>query len=1143
MNRFFYIRWYFIIAFLSLVFWNSELKSQSNLSSIQPKPEQIIFSSDIVFQWNPSFLESATTAYRLVIATDSLFSSVFYQSQISNSYSDTVSFTIPAVYYWKMELLEGSLMLAEGRRQKITYSDIFSLTNYSHFYSADSGLVLDNSNKVAKWFNLADTANSLYQNDTASRPIAVSSVNTLNQRSAVSFDGVQDFLAADNSFGLGDLFLVANWGGQATFPSYNGLITGKSSYFLLVADGAGGTKTTFLNSASLFYINQKLTKDFAPLVDYKQINIFRPSALTQPDLQMGKDRANTSRFWNGNVAELIISSTSINATDRGIIQNYLCQKYSNVLDLGMDIIPAYGFCDSTIIVDSTFVSYRWSNGDTTKQITLEAGKDYTLTITNSMGCDFIDNISYQSFIKQPANQVICPGDTFVWDLELPTADYNFVWSDSSTDSLLRITDEGNYYVIVTDTNGCSLSSDTISLQIDSSLFNYSLGPDTSVCRGNSIELLNYDASITSILWSTGNSNPVQMIDTAGTYTIEFSDGNCIQRDTVVISIKGLAPTADFNSQAFCFGDSVMFANNSSAPTGDTIISYLWTFNGTDNSSLTNPNYQFPDTGKFNVLLRVETDKTCIDTITKQVDIQPLPQVDFSSQGNCAKRPIQLSSQTTISKGTIQNYQWKREGSFVSSQTNPILLFDTLGSYNISLIATSDQGCIDSTIKSIYVDPTALLSIDLQSQCFGDSTFFQSVSSLPSDSIARYTWFVNNQLIEEENAKVKFTSIGENQVILRVETNKGCFSIQRDTIEIYNKPMANFLVNDVCEGNAIEVSDNSSAGNDSIVMYSYDLLKDTLIASSALANPIFSALPVSIYSIKQIVTTSNNCIDSTVKTVSVNANPQANFRIVNNNSGAPYTLEVENQSIGANSYQWSSGSGQSSSLAEAQFVYPNPGSFNLELIASSALGCQDTANKSLQVLSNFLDASIENATLIQDADGSSKIRLQLANNGNNKINSLTINTTPEDGFGVSEKIDLDLYKGNTLFYTLNSFLSKSGPQAAYICLTIEKVNGTTDANPGNNQYCITAFPNKLFLKIYPNPVSEILSLDIVLLTPGEVSVKVYDQSGREVLDPIKDQFYDAGYHKQSFRVQSLQSGFYILKFEFEGFSNELKFLKQ
>ncbi|SVD03352.1 uncharacterized protein METZ01_LOCUS356206, partial [marine metagenome] len=72
------------------------------------------------------------------------------------------------------------------------------------------------------------------------------------------------------------------------------------------------------------------------------------------------------------------------------------------------------------------------------------------------------------------------------------------------------------------------------------------------------------------------------------------------------------------------------------------------------------------------------------------------------------------------------------------------------------------------------------------------------------------------------------------------------------------------------------------------------------------------------------------------------------------------------------------------------------------------------------------------------------------------------------------------------------------------------------------------PNKYALRqAYPNPFNPVTTLSFALPIETEVSLKVYNLQGREVISLV-DQNMEAGYHSVVWNADNYPSGVYFVK---------------
>jgi len=149
-----------------------------------------------------------------------------------------------------------------------------------------------------------------------------------------------------------------------------------------------------------------------------------------------------------------------------------------------------------------------------------------------------------------------------------------------------------YTVTVTDTNGC-VDSDTVRVTVAATII-ADAGPDTSICFGDSIQLLasggnNYAWTPPSTgISDTSIADPFASPGSTITYHVTVTSGSCSETDSVMITVHSL-PTANAGiDDTICLGDSVTIGGSPTA-TGTGGYEFSWTPAATLNdSTLANP---------------------------------------------------------------------------------------------------------------------------------------------------------------------------------------------------------------------------------------------------------------------------------------------------------------------------------------------------------------------------------------------------------------------------------------------------------------------------------------------------------------------------------------------------------------------------
>jgi len=188
--------------------------------------------------------------------------------------------------------------------------------------------------------------------------------------------------------------------------------------------------------------------------------------------------------------------------------------------------------------------YKWSNGDTTKNVEgLKAGT-YAITITD----DGIDTLVKIVSVTQPfpvfgeiiKTDIPCNSSVAAEAIVVPSqgiAPYTYLWSNDSTTNSTSFESPGQISVTITDFNGCQyVAKSSIIKKGDFTASITNIG--NVKCFGESTGSATAIASIpfpTSYLWSNGAGTASVVGLTAGTYSVTVSNvDGCEARATVNI---------------------------------------------------------------------------------------------------------------------------------------------------------------------------------------------------------------------------------------------------------------------------------------------------------------------------------------------------------------------------------------------------------------------------------------------------------------------------------------------------------------------------------------------------------------------------------------------------------------------------------
>jgi hypothetical protein len=257
---------------------------------------------------------------------------------------------------------------------------------------------------------------------------------------------------------------------------------------LYAQSGNGGSYSVFFNSlpAGDYYLVIYATA----YNSYKVNNFYYPcnpsaSAITAGGPTTfcpgGSVALNSVNAYNAYQWSTGAATGSITATATG---NYTltafdfdgCPHVSNTIHVTVNPAPTptitHGtpvtFCSGGNVILSTgvFSSYAWSTGATTQSITVSTTGIYTVTVMNANGCTGVSASQSVTVNPNPSTPVINASGplTFCSNTSITltsTAATGYLWSTGVTTQSINVNSAGTFTVTVTNANGCSATSASV----------------------------------------------------------------------------------------------------------------------------------------------------------------------------------------------------------------------------------------------------------------------------------------------------------------------------------------------------------------------------------------------------------------------------------------------------------------------------------------------------------------------------------------------------------------------------------------------------------------------------------------------------------------------------------------------------------
>lgn len=309
-------------------------------------------------------------------------------------------------------------------------------------------------------------------------------------------------------------------------------------------------------------------------------------------------------------------------------------------------------------------------------------------------------------------QTACPGESITVSV---TGSTMVEWRNESGDLINTktsfdsvFTTSQRLYVNASDPTACNgLDSVDIVVRPD---FTVDLGPDLNRCQGDdvtiSVNVGDFYAAPSSIVWNTGETTESITVSQAGIYWAEVNINGCVHRDSVELFIQDPGNFTLGNDTTLCEGDSLII--DLSGFSGDI------TWNDGDKSSVRT--FKYPG-GSFSVDIQ-----SGLCQLSDDININ----FDDSSS-------VTLPNDTLVCEGEVLTYTGESTGSNVwvvngeDSVQNSITLSEP-GVYNITL--NNSQGVCtasDELVAEIQAKPEGALP-ETFTICTGDSVLVDATIS-------------------------------------------------------------------------------------------------------------------------------------------------------------------------------------------------------------------------------------------------------------------------------------------------------------------------------------------------------------------------------------------------------------------------------
>jgi len=571
----------------------------------------------------------------------------------------------------------------------------------------------------------------------------------------------------------------------------------------------------------------KFTCEGAPMIVSDSSSISTGSIVTRYWKLAGRDTLNGLQHQVNMQGQLIQKVQLISVSDVGCIDTFLTDVDLKPRPKSLFSVMPVCFGDSTVLNSQSSISSGtlntplWSFGDGKTATGQKVKHRYavsdtfklSLITTSSLGCS--DTLTQDAVVfprPKAAYSVasVCKGDTLHFEDKSSITDdvmVRYLWlidgkSSFSTPKVsYRSSREGfnRVYLYVRSSLGCadSLSDSVWVYPLPRPAFSVK-----AVCEGEYSRF--WDSStilagrIAKRLWNLADGNsstlihPLHRYGKGANYQVklwEESEQGC--RDSLIktVVVHGAA-RPEINTSDHCFKEYGRFTGTYS---GSGIpANWTWRFGDGDSSLSQNQLYRYQAPGSYRVGLRIRTDRQCVYDTFAMVRVHALPRVAFGFTNKCYDNKLSFSDTLSLFGGIIRSIHWSFGDGDTAATGYPTHAYPSAGTWRVSLIATSDRGCMDSAVKTVATYDKVIPDFSADTVCFGTVTVFRDQSISPGAAIARYYWdFNDGRTSTAKNPAYTYKREGVYLVKHSISTSYNC---QYDTMKgviVHPMPIAGF----------------------------------------------------------------------------------------------------------------------------------------------------------------------------------------------------------------------------------------------------------------------------------------------------------------------------------------------------------------
>ncbi|MBI3510101.1 MAG: gliding motility-associated C-terminal domain-containing protein [Bacteroidetes bacterium] len=453
-------------------------------------------------------------------------------------------------------------------------------------------------------------------------------------------------------------------------------------------------------------------------------------------------------------------------------------------------VSCFGVCDGQVVVipagGTSPYSFSWNTGCTAASCSNVCAGTYNVTVTDLNGCTATSTAT----VTEPPAIIITTSEidahcgqsdgSATATFSGGTGGLTPVWYNpqQATGSTYSNIPPGNYFVVVTDANGCDDTAQATVNNIPGVIASLGQVSNVSCFGGNNGSITVLDNGVNtpySYSWScspsTTNTAPNL---SAGNCTVTLTDATgCTSSVTATVTQPTqLTLTVTANPPSVCNGQPVSLS--ATAGGGTPGYQYVWM-----PGILPGQNQNIVPVATQTYSVYITDVNNCVDSANVLVTVNPIPVAGLSGDSlqGCVPLCVNFSDLSTLASGTINQWSWNFGDANTSTQQNPTHCYITAGVYTITLTVSSTSGCANTITMTNYVNvftnPIADFSASPQPTTELDATIYFTDQSINATTWSWSFGDTTNASSLLQNPSYTYGGSGCYPVVLSVSTPNGC----------------------------------------------------------------------------------------------------------------------------------------------------------------------------------------------------------------------------------------------------------------------------------------------------------------------------------------------------------------------------------